>query len=95
MLRDPAGLLPRRFPSVLGSLHTKIQFAALLEKPVRDVLPPEVEQGVLTPAEVDVLSGGRKQCRKLLHSVHGHHTRQIVKHVIHARTEVARVRAGG
>jgi hypothetical protein len=64
-----------------------------------------------------VLSGGRKQRRKLLHSVHGHHTKQIVKHVItaaedlatqiahaggqdtaaviHARTEVARVRAGG
>jgi RsiW-degrading membrane proteinase PrsW (M82 family) len=84
---------------------------------VRDVLQPEVDQGVLTPAEVDVLSGGRKQRRKLLHSVHGHHTRQIVKHVItaaedlatqiahgggqdthaviHARTEVARVRAGG
>jgi RsiW-degrading membrane proteinase PrsW (M82 family) len=84
---------------------------------VRDVLQPEVEHGVLTPAEVDVLSGGRKQRRKLLHSVHGHHTKQIVKHVItaaedlatqiahaggqdtdaviHARAEVARVRAGG
>jgi hypothetical protein len=65
---------------------------------VRDVLQPEVEARVLTPPEVNVLSGGRKERRKLLRSVSGHHTRQIVKHVItavHARAEVARVRAGG
>jgi RsiW-degrading membrane proteinase PrsW (M82 family) len=84
---------------------------------VRDVLQPEVEARVLTPAEVDVLSGGRRERRRLLRSVSGHHTRQIVKHVItaaenlatqiaqaggqdneavvHARAEVARVRAGG
>jgi RsiW-degrading membrane proteinase PrsW (M82 family) len=84
---------------------------------VRAVLQPEVENGVLTADEVSVLSGGRKQRRKLLHTVHGHHTKQIAKHtvaaaedlaneiangggqdtdrVLHARQEVARIRAGG
>jgi protease PrsW len=83
---------------------------------VRAVLAPEVEQGVLTADEVSVLSGGRKDRRRLLRSVPGHHTKRIAKHtvaaaedlaqeiahaggqdtdrVIHAREEVARVRAG-
>jgi RsiW-degrading membrane proteinase PrsW (M82 family) len=56
---------------------------------VRDVLEPEVEAGVLTPAEVGVLSGGWKERRKLLHSVSGHRTKQTVKHVIAAAEDLA------
>jgi protease PrsW len=56
---------------------------------VRAVLQPEVERGVLTSEEVSVLSGGRKDRRKLLQSVQGHRTKQIAKHTVAAAEDLA------
>jgi RsiW-degrading membrane proteinase PrsW (M82 family) len=64
---------------------------------VRAVLQPELEHGVLTADEVAALSGGRKDRRKLLHSVHGHHIKQIAKHTVAAAEDLAHeiANAGG
>ncbi len=49
---------------------------------MRALLGPEVDKGVLSEAEVDAFSGGRKARKAFLKDIDGHHDTRTAKHVL-------------
>ncbi|MEU8239033.1 PrsW family intramembrane metalloprotease [Actinoplanes missouriensis] len=56
---------------------------------LRAILQPEVQDGVLTDAEVTAAAGGRRTRKAYRKSVHGHHERKTAKHVLAAAHDLA------
>ena len=56
---------------------------------MRDVMAPEVASGVITQAELDALTGTRKDRKAYHKSGSGHHERKRAKHVLEASFDLA------
>lgn len=64
---------------------------------MNDLLAPEVQRGVITSEELDVLAGKKKDRRDYIKSGKGHKSHVHAKHVVHAATDLAEeiARSGG
>lgn len=56
---------------------------------MRDLMTPEVQNGTITPAELEALAGRRKQRRAYRKSEHGHHSKRTAVHVLEAAADLA------
>jgi protease PrsW len=56
---------------------------------MRDLMAPEVERGVITPAELDALAGSHRDRRRFVRAQRHHRDHRQARHVIHAGTDLA------